>query len=83
MLWPLEAWYMDIPIVTRLFITGAVATSVAVQCNWVTPFQLFFSWHSVIIRKQVSYFLLSKKNIFNKIVLEINYNISLFRKFKF
>ncbi|KTW25606.1 hypothetical protein T552_03466 [Pneumocystis carinii B80] len=52
MLWPLETWYMDVPIVTRLFITGAIATSVAVQCNWVTPFQLFFSWHSVIIRKQ-------------------------------
>ncbi|KAG4302079.1 hypothetical protein PCK1_001638 [Pneumocystis canis] len=50
--WLVESWYMDIPIVTRLFITGAVATSLAVQCNWVTPFQLFFSWHSVIIRKQ-------------------------------
>ncbi|QSL65360.1 hypothetical protein MERGE_002670 [Pneumocystis wakefieldiae] len=54
--WPLEAWYLDVPIVTRVFITGAIATSIAVQCNWVTPFQLFFSWHSVIIRKQVGRF---------------------------
>ncbi|KAG5519290.1 hypothetical protein PMAC_001915 [Pneumocystis sp. 'macacae'] len=29
--WLFESWYMDVPIVTRLFITGAVATRIAMQ----------------------------------------------------
>lgn len=49
----LEQWYYDVPIVTRVWTTAAVVTSVLVQCQVVTPFQLFYSFSSVWSKKQV------------------------------
>lgn len=49
----LEQWYYDVPIVTRVWTTAAVITSVLVQCQVVTPFQLFFSVSSVWGKRQV------------------------------
>jgi Derlin-2/3 len=49
----LEQWYYDVPIVTRVWTTAAVLTSVLVQCQVVTPFQLFFSISSVWGKRQV------------------------------
>jgi hypothetical protein len=49
----LEQWYYDVPIVTRVWTTAAVITSVLVQCQVVTPFQLFFSVSSVFRKRQV------------------------------
>lgn len=48
----LEQWYYDVPIVTRLWTTAAVITSVLVQCEVVTPLQLFFSVSSVWGKRQ-------------------------------
>ncbi|GAA6009752.1 hypothetical protein JCM11491_001086 [Sporobolomyces phaffii] len=36
----------DIPPITKIYLVGAVATSAAVQCNLVTPFQLYFTYRS-------------------------------------
>lgn len=48
----LEQWYYDVPIVTRVWTTAAVLTSVLVQCQIVTPFQLFYSPASVWQKRQ-------------------------------
>ena len=48
----LEQWYYDVPIVTRLWTTAAVLTSVLVQCKFVTPYQLFYSPVSVWQKQQ-------------------------------
>ncbi|KAF8534883.1 Derlin [Trichophaea hybrida] len=48
----LEQWYYDVPIVTRVWTTAAVITSVLVQCQVITPFQLFFSISSVFRKRQ-------------------------------
>ena len=50
----LEQWYYDVPIVTRVWTTASVLTSVLVQCQVVSPFQLFFSFSSVWYKRQVS-----------------------------
>ncbi|KAI5820003.1 Derlin [Pyronema omphalodes] len=48
----LEQWYYDVPLVTRIWTTAAVITSVLVQCQVVTPFKLFFSVSSVFRKRQ-------------------------------
>ena len=50
----LEQWYYDVPIVTRIWTTAAVITSVLVRCDIITPFQLFYNFNSVWAKKQVS-----------------------------
>jgi hypothetical protein len=35
---PLEAWYLDVPVVTRAFITASVLTSIAVVSPKGSPF---------------------------------------------
>ncbi|RPA83842.1 Der1-like protein [Ascobolus immersus RN42] len=49
---PLEQWFYDIPVVTRYWTSAAVLTSVLVQCNFVTPFQLFLSLPKVYKRRE-------------------------------
>ncbi|BGP17541.1 hypothetical protein JCM10213v2_005574 [Rhodosporidiobolus nylandii] len=44
---------IDIPPVTKAYLVGAVGTSVLVQCNFVTPLQLYFTWRSAIENGQV------------------------------
>lgn len=48
----LEQWYYDVPVVTRLWTTASVITSVLVQCQIVTPFQLFYSFSAVWGKRQ-------------------------------
>ncbi|GAA5952526.1 hypothetical protein JCM3765_002197 [Sporobolomyces pararoseus] len=36
----------DVPPITKVYLIGAVATSAAVQCNLVTPLQLYFTYRS-------------------------------------
>lgn len=43
----LEQWYYEVPPVTRVWTTAAVITSILVQCQIVTPYQLFYSSVSV------------------------------------
>ncbi|CAG7939380.1 unnamed protein product [Penicillium salamii] len=49
---PLEQWFYEMPPVTRWWTTATVATSVLIQCNIVTPFQLFYSFRSVYTKSQ-------------------------------
>lgn len=51
---PLEQWFFEMPVCTRWWTTLTVVTSVLVQCQLITPFQLFYSFRAVFNRAQVS-----------------------------
>lgn len=53
---PLETWFWEMPICTRWWTTATVVTSALVQCQMVTPFQLFYSFRAVFAKSQVSAF---------------------------
>ncbi len=50
---PLEEWFWEMPICTRWWTTATVAISALVQCQMVTPFQLFYSFRAVFVKHQV------------------------------
>lgn len=50
---PLEQWFWEMPVCTRLWTTATVITSVMVQCQIITPFQLFYSFRAVFGKYQV------------------------------
>lgn len=50
---PLETWFWEMPLCTRWWTTATVLTSVLVQCQIVTPFQLFYSFRAVFVKSQV------------------------------
>ncbi|EEH22189.2 hypothetical protein PABG_04400 [Paracoccidioides brasiliensis Pb03] len=49
---PLEQWFYEMPPCTRWWTVATVVTSILVQCDVVTPFQLFYSFRSVYIKSQ-------------------------------
>ncbi|KZF21313.1 putative ER-associated proteolytic system protein Der1 [Xylona heveae TC161] len=49
---PIEQWFFELPVCTRWWTTATVATSILVQCNLVTPFQLFYSSRAVFVKNQ-------------------------------
>jgi hypothetical protein len=51
---PLETWFWEMPICTRWWTTATVICSGLVQCQLVTPFQLFYSYRAVFEKSQVS-----------------------------
>lgn len=52
---PLETWFWEMPIVTRWWTVATISTSALVQCQMVTPFQLFYSFRAVFVKLQVRY----------------------------
>lgn len=50
---PLEQWFYEMPVCTRWWTTATVATSILVQCQIITPFQLFYSFRAVFVKNQV------------------------------
>ncbi|KAJ4392080.1 hypothetical protein N0V82_008065 [Gnomoniopsis sp. IMI 355080] len=44
---PLEDWFWEMPVCTRLWTTATVLTSTLVQCKVVSAFQLFYSYRAV------------------------------------
>ncbi|GAA5855170.1 hypothetical protein JCM9279_007577 [Rhodotorula babjevae] len=44
---------LDIPPVTKAYLVGAVVTSAAVQCGFVTPLQLYFTWRTAVDHGQL------------------------------
>lgn len=50
---PLETWFWEMPICTRWWTTATVLCSGLVQCQLVTPFQLFYSYRAVFEKSQV------------------------------
>ncbi|KAJ1726295.1 hypothetical protein LPJ61_005283 [Coemansia biformis] len=49
---PLEEWYRQLPVFTRLYTTAVVGLALALQLEWVTAFQLFHSSHNTFGRGQ-------------------------------
>ncbi|CAL1713168.1 unnamed protein product [Somion occarium] len=49
----IEAWVTQIPPITRAWLALSVLTSVAVQCQIVTPLQLYFSYKSAFVNFQI------------------------------
>ena len=50
---PLETWFWEMPICTRWWTTATVLMSGMVQCQLITPFQLFYSYRAVFVKSQV------------------------------
>ncbi|KAF8133273.1 Der1-like protein [Boletus reticuloceps] len=48
----MDAWVMQVPPITRAWLALSVATSLAVQCQVVTPLQLYFSFKSAFTNAQ-------------------------------
>mmetsp|Transcript_1054 Transcript_1054/g.2628 ORF Transcript_1054/g.2628 Transcript_1054/m.2628 type:complete len:241 (-) Transcript_1054:415-1137(-) len=47
------SWYMDIPVVSRVYLTGAFLTTFACAVDIVTPLSLYFSWDLIWQEGQV------------------------------
>lgn len=45
--------YLEIPIITRCYVTACVLTTLAVQLNFVTPFQLYFNPTLIVNNYQI------------------------------
>ncbi|KAI1320095.1 hypothetical protein EDD11_002067 [Mortierella claussenii] len=49
---PVETWYYDVPLVTRLYATGAALVALGVQTGFTNPFQLYFDYELVLYKHQ-------------------------------
>ncbi|KAI9239119.1 MAG: Derlin [Podila humilis] len=49
---PIETWYYDVPLVTRLYATGAALVALAVQTGFTNAFQLYFDYKLVFYQNQ-------------------------------
>ncbi|KAI2513364.1 Derlin-2/3 [Fragilaria crotonensis] len=49
----LMSWYMDIPVISRLYLTGAFLTTTACAVDLVSPFSLYFNWNLIFSEGQV------------------------------
>jgi Derlin-2/3 len=49
---PIEQWYFELPIITRIYATGAVLTTLLCQLNVISPFHLYFSFRQIVYNKQ-------------------------------
>jgi len=47
------SWYMEIPLISRLYLTGAFLTTAACAVDIVSPFSLYFNWDLVISQGQI------------------------------
>lgn len=47
------SWYLDIPTVSRLYLTGAFLTTAACGLDIVSPFSLYFNWDLVFSKGEV------------------------------
>lgn len=59
---PLETWFWEMPLCTRWWTTATVLTSALVQCQIITPFQLFYSFRAVFVKNQVRDTVYTNKN---------------------
>jgi len=47
------SWYMDIPVISRLYLTGAFLTTAACAVDVITPYKLYFDWDLVFTHGEV------------------------------
>eukprot|EP00549_Striatella_unipunctata_P003712 CAMPEP_0118686370 /NCGR_PEP_ID=MMETSP0800-20121206/7773_1 /TAXON_ID=210618 ORGANISM="Striatella unipunctata, Strain CCMP2910" /NCGR_SAMPLE_ID=MMETSP0800 /ASSEMBLY_ACC=CAM_ASM_000638 /LENGTH=111 /DNA_ID=CAMNT_0006583403 /DNA_START=189 /DNA_END=524 /DNA_ORIENTATION=+ len=49
----LMSWYMEIPVVSRTYFTGAFLTTAACAVDIISPFSLYFNWSLIFKEGQV------------------------------
>ncbi|KAK3825586.1 MAG: Derlin [Benniella sp.] len=49
---PVETWYYDVPLVTRIYATGAALVALGVQTGFTNAFQLYFDYQLVFYKHQ-------------------------------
>lgn len=49
---PLEQWYLEIPIVTRVYLTLVALTSFACTLDIIKPIQLYFNWNLILHNRE-------------------------------
>ncbi|KAJ1755510.1 hypothetical protein GGF48_002076 [Coemansia sp. RSA 921] len=49
---PLEEWYMQLPLFTRIYTTGIVVLTLAIQLEWASPLTLFYTYHAVFVQNE-------------------------------
>ena len=49
----LMSWYMEIPVVSRMYLTGAFLTTAACAVDVISPFSLYFNWSLIFHQGQV------------------------------
>jgi len=49
---PLEQWYLEIPIVTRVYLTLVALTSFATTLDIIRPIQLYFNWNLILHERE-------------------------------
>lgn len=47
------SWYMEIPVISRLYFTGAFLTTAACAVDIISPFSLYFNWDLIFSKGQV------------------------------
>ncbi|CAE6518468.1 unnamed protein product [Rhizoctonia solani] len=76
----IEAWLTEVPPITRAWMVLSVATSVAVQCQMVTPVQLYFSFGSAFGHMQ-PWRLLTTFLYFGPLSLDFVFHIFFFMRY--
>lgn len=46
----IEDWYNQIPVITRVYLTCAVATTLLCALEIVSPFSLYFNWNAIVYK---------------------------------
>lgn len=49
----LMAWYMEIPVISRLYMTSAFLTTAACAIDIISPFSLYFNFNLIFVQGQV------------------------------
>lgn len=47
------SWYMEIPVVSRLYFTGAFLTTAGCALDIISPFSLYFNWDLIFSQGQI------------------------------
>ena len=48
----LQDWYMEVPLITRVYLTSSMITTAACSLELVSPFSLFFNTRLVFVKLQ-------------------------------
>ena len=48
----LQDWYMEVPLITRVYLTSSMLTTAACSLELVSPFSLFFNVRLVFVKLQ-------------------------------
>lgn len=49
----LMSWYMEIPVISRIYLTGAFLTTAMCALDIISPFYLYFNWDLVVSHGQL------------------------------